>query len=200
MNIPINLAVEDSLSETVLQKLIQFTGRNFAVGTVYGRNGNGYLKKTIDGWNNAARGAPLLLLTDLDNENCPPSLITSWLSKPKHNNLLFRVAVKEVEAWLIADQSLARYFRIPAALIPANPEALADPKAEIIRLAERSRSKDIRRSVVPRPGTTARQGPAYNSCLEQFVRENWDINTARRISTSLDRTIERLSKFTPSWD
>jgi len=199
MTIPINLAVEDSLSETVLRKLLETTKRGFSVGTVYGRGGNGYLRKTIEGWNNAAKGTPLLLLTDLDMDDCPPSLISKWLSTPKQHNLLFRVAVREVEAWLLPDAGLAPYLSVASRLMPQSPELLDDPKAEVIKLASRSRSSDIRRSLVPRPGSTARQGPGYNSCLEDFVRRSWDVNGARKRSASLDRTLARLSAFVPIW-
>jgi hypothetical protein len=199
MSIPINLAVEDSLSETVLRKLLEATKRDFSVGYVYGRGGNGYLRKTIEGWNNAAKGTPLLLLTDLDMEECPLSLISKWLSTAKQHNLLFRVAVREVEAWLLADAGLATYLSVASRLMPENPESVDDPKAEVIKLASRSRSSELRRSLIPRPGSTAKQGPGYNSCLEEFVRKSWDVNRARQRSASLDRTLARLSAFVPLW-
>lgn len=103
--IPVNLAVEDELSEVVLRRLLA-DARCYAVGTVYGRRGNGYLRKTIVGWNRAARGCPFIVLTDLDNTRCAPSLIAEWLTVPKHPNLLFRIAVREVEAWLLSDARL----------------------------------------------------------------------------------------------
>jgi hypothetical protein len=49
--IPISLAVEDELSEVVLQRLIVATGRQFAVGPTYRRGGFGYLKKRAVAWN-----------------------------------------------------------------------------------------------------------------------------------------------------
>jgi len=200
MTIPINLAVEDSLSETVLRRLLNATQRDFSVGYVYGRGGNGYLRKTIEGWNKAARGTPLLLLTDLDNEDCPLSLISNWLSTTKHHNLLFRVAVREVEAWLLADVGLATYLRVTPHLIPEDPELLDDPKGQMIKLAARSRSREIRRGLIPRPGSAAKQGPGYNSFLEVFVRDSWDVSRARQVSASLDRTLARLSAFAPAWE
>ena len=62
--IPINLAVEDDLSEWVLRVLIDYVNREYSIGTTYGRNGFGYLRKTVRGWNTAARGIPFVLLTD----------------------------------------------------------------------------------------------------------------------------------------
>ena len=42
--IPVNLAVEDDLSEAVLKRLLMHTARGFAIGTVYGHSGYGYLR------------------------------------------------------------------------------------------------------------------------------------------------------------
>src|SRR5690349_4586801 len=100
--IPVNLATEDELSEVVLRKILAHLNR-YAVGNCYRRGGFGYLQRTISGWNRAARGIPVIVLTDLDQCACPPNLLNNWLNAPCHPNLLFRVAVREVEAWLLAD-------------------------------------------------------------------------------------------------
>ena len=70
--IPIDLAVEDALSEAVLRQMLERCGQKYAVGSVNSRGGNGYLRKTIHGWNAAAKGKPFLLVTDLDSAFCPP--------------------------------------------------------------------------------------------------------------------------------
>src|ERR1044071_4432659 len=103
--IPINLAMEDAVSEAVLQKVLRENRQEYAPATVYSRGGNGYIKRTISGFNNAAKGTPFLVLTDLDTYECPAALVADWLKVPKHSNLLFRVAVTEVEAWLLADRN-----------------------------------------------------------------------------------------------
>ena len=99
--IPLHLAVEDPLSEAVLRELLCQSGRPFAIGRCYQRGGFGYLRKTIQGFNNAAKGIPFAVLTDLDRYPCPMALIADWLRVPRHSNLLFRVAVHEVEAWIL---------------------------------------------------------------------------------------------------
>ena len=127
--IPIQLAVEDDLSEAVLRKILSTSSRPYAVGTCYLGRGFGYLRKTIHGFNNAAKGTPFLVLTDLDQAECPPELIRTWLQAPIHSNLLFRVAVREVEAWLLADQAgLARFLGIRRALVPQSVDAIPDPR------------------------------------------------------------------------
>jgi len=197
--IPVNLATEDELSEITLLRVLADANR-YAVGTAYRRGGFGYLRRTIHGWNSAARSVPFVVLTDLDTCECPPRLISDWLHVQKHPNLLFRVAVREVESWILADpRNLAKFLGVSRTLIPTDTDAIADPKAAIINLARTSRSKAHRDRIVPGKNSTAKQGPDYNGCLGSFIRELWDIETAKRNSPSLARTVDRITSFTPLW-
>ncbi len=198
--IPIQLAVEDELSEVVLRRVLLCTGRPFAVGAAYGRRGNGYLKTRMEGWNNAARSIPILVLTDLGAGVCPGSLVADWLEGPPHPNLLFRVAVREVEAWLLGDGGkLADYLGCSSGRIPAEPEKLLDPKRTLIELAAKSRSAAIREQIVPRKGSTAKIGPSYNLCLGKFVTTQWRADIAAARAPSLARALRRLREFEPWW-
>ncbi len=198
--IPINLAVEDALSETVLRRLLAAADRAFAVGTCYSESGYGYLKRTIAGFNAAARGTPFLVLTDLDRATCPSTLIREWLHTEPHPNLLFRIARREVEAWLLAHaDAMARFLRIRSGLIPRDPESLADPKRTLIDLAARSRSRDIRGDLVPPRGSSRVQGPDYNGRMAQFVNEHWDPAVAAASAESLRRALRAVNAFQPRW-
>src|SRR5271157_5538724 len=109
--IPLSLAFEDALTESLALKILQTIPTEYATQTVYNRGGYGYLKRTINGFNNAAKGTPFLVGTDLDHYECPAALIQNWLNNPKHHNLLIRVAVREAEAWVLADrQGIANFF------------------------------------------------------------------------------------------
>jgi len=71
MNIvPVNLAVEDELSEAVLRAILSQL-RGYAVGVAYRRGGSGYLRRTIRGFNNAARGTPYVVLADFGPLSMP---------------------------------------------------------------------------------------------------------------------------------
>lgn len=77
------------------------------------------------GWNRAAKGTPFVVLTDLDTAPCPGELIKSWLANDQHPNLLFRVAVREVESWLMADtDNFAHYIATRKTLMPEDPDGL----------------------------------------------------------------------------
>lgn len=198
--IPVNLAVEDELSETVVRRLLKYVGRGYAIGTTYGLRGNGYLLRNIEGWNRAARGKPFILVTDLDRYPCPSALISEWLNREPHPNLIFRVAVREIESWILADRStFATYLAVSEQRIPADAEAEEDPKRALITAARRSRNRSIRDRIVPRAGSTAQQGPDYNACLSEFVSTKWNIASAARAARSLSRTLKRFRQFTPIW-
>jgi hypothetical protein len=198
--IPIELAVEDDLSAAVLQKILVKSGRPYAVGTAYIGHGFGYLRRNIRGFNHAAKGTPWLVLTDLDTIQCPPELIGAWLPEPPHPNLLFRVAVREVEAWLLADRvGFARFLGARRELVPPNADAIGDPKACLIDLARRSPRRDLRADIVPPPGSTRKIGPNYNGRLISFVRDRWDIYVAKQSSPSLLRTVNAIGRFIPTW-
>src|SRR6266851_2194826 len=102
--IPLCLAFEDELTELLSLKILRTVPTEYATKTIYNRGGNGDLKRTINGFNNASKGTPFLVGTDLDRYICPSALIDDWLTHPKHHNLLIRVAVREAEAWVLADR------------------------------------------------------------------------------------------------
>lgn len=199
--IPLNLVVEDYLSEAVVLKILCASGRPFAVGTRYlGRQGAGYIKKRICGFNRAAKATPFLVLTDLDDETCAPQLLQSWLSEPPNRNLIFRIAVREVEAWLLAHRDgIATFLGIQRDLIPSNVESLKNPKEVLIDLARKSRRGDIRKDIVPSDGSNRVQGPDYNGRLIRFVEESWSPVQAMKNSQSLSSAARALASFKPTW-
>lgn len=193
----INIAVEDSLSEAVIRKLVEQFNPRFTVGYCYCRGGYGYLKRTVRGFNNAAKGSPFLVLADLEAE-CPPTQIKEWLSVPIHPNFLFRIAVKEVESWLIADWlGFASFLGISKNLMPNNVNGIDEPKQCLINLAKRSRKRKLREAIVPSPNSTAKVGPDYNGQLSSFVFNAWNTKEAMRNSDSLYRAVNAISKFQP---
>ena len=158
------------------------------------------LRKTIAGWNRAAKGIPFVVLTDLDDADCAPSLVGDWLAVPKHPNLVFRVAVREVEAWLLGDTvHFAKFIGCAVDKMPHDPDTLPDPKRTLVDLASESRFADIRNRVVPKRGSTAQQGPDYNACLSDFVRGSWSSAESARRSPSLKSALTCFSKFEPTW-
>jgi plasmid stabilization system protein ParE len=198
--IPINIAVEDALTESLLFKLLSTLPNLYATRTIYNRGGNGYLRRNVNGFNLAARGTPFLVGTDLDQYECPPRLIEDWLLEPKHHNLLLRVAVRQAEAWVLADkENFAGFLGIRPSMIREDVESIQDAKRELIQLAAHSRRRALREDICPPLHSTRRVGPNYNARLSAFIHRLWDPSVARQRAASLSRTIDRLVAFRPTW-
>jgi len=194
----INLAVEDHLSEFVLRQIIKQSQRPFVIGNCLCHGGYGYLKKNIHAFNKASKGMPFLVLTDLNSTACPPTLIKKWLPYPKHPNLLFRVAVKEVEAWLLAHrEAFATFLGISEKRIPKDVDAIPDPKQFLINLAAKSKNRKIRDAIVPSRKKTVTIGPDYNEKLKEFINNFWQAEIAASYSPSLQRTVNAIATFEP---
>ncbi|NUM36957.1 MAG: DUF4276 family protein [Candidatus Brocadiae bacterium] len=194
----INLAVEDALSEAVLRKILKSSGKEYAVGKCFGKEGFGYLKRQIAAFNHAAKITPFLVLTDLDRTECPPLLRRDWLSFPKHPNLIFRIAVREVEAWLLAHRKgFSKFAGISTDIIPQKIESMENPKKILVSLVEKSPKRDLREDIVPKPKSTATQGRNYNDRLILFVEKFWEPLLAMENSPSLKRALEAVSQFEP---
>ncbi len=193
--IKIVIAAEDILSIEVAKKLLAKNG-HFNVIKEINTHGFGNLRKNIRAYHNIAyKGIPSIVLTDLDIGNCAPELIHDWLGVEPHNKLLFRVAVREIEAWLLADRKgIAEFMGVKIGKIAYFPEKLDDPKQELIKLA-RSGKKLIKKELVPPQNSTAQIGMGYNATLTKFIQLFWDADRAREHSRSLYRTIDRIKRL-----
>jgi len=195
VSIPINLVFEDELSEFIMSKLLQCFGNKYYTGVTYNGFGFGYIKSNINGFNEAAIGVPFFVLTDLDNSPCAPYIVNNWLNKPVRPNLIFRIAIKEVESWLLADtEGIAGYFGVSKSLISVTPELVPDPKRALINLARKCRKRAIREDIVP-INENATIGPNYNGRLMEFVFDYWNVDNAVPHSDSLRRTYKALKDF-----
>ncbi len=167
-----------------------------AIGSVYGKKGKAYLQRNIGGYNRAACFAPWVVIVDLNQSaDCAPLLRDCWLPSPAPY-MHFRVAVRAVEAWLLADRErLAKFLRVRTPQITRDPEAEDDPKRTMVELARKSRRRGIREDMVPRSGSGRKVGPAYTSRLIEFVgdqADGWRPDVAAGSSDSLNRCLQSL--------
>jgi len=203
---PVNVLVEGITDEVVVRCLFEHAG--LACGTVYGKRGKALLLERLPNYNQAARFTPWLVVVDLDQDaECAPPFVQSILLNPANgmplafqnshsDGTLLRVAVRAIEAWLLADaERLADFLGIRAARIPPNPDAESDPKSTLINLARKSRRRTIRKDIVPREGSGSRVGPGYMGRLIEFVmaaEHPWRPDVAAQRSDSLRRCLESL--------
>ena len=187
------LVVEDILQEVVLRKLLRTYRKDINIVSVSGKCGNTYIKENLRTFNASSQYLPHIVITDLDRISCAPQLIRDWINFDVHKNMLFRVAEKEIDAWLLSDrEGFAKLMNIPINKIPTNTQEIPDPKQYVINLARKSRKKNIKDIV---PNGMAKQGPGYNIILQKFVYEQWNAERAANCNESLRKTIDRLKNF-----
>jgi hypothetical protein len=181
----VNLLVEGVVDEAVGRRLVEVHGGT--VGASFGKRGAGYIQAKISDFSRSSVGMPIFAIVDLMDTrfDCAPELVGNWLPHPAPS-MVFRAAVREIESWIIADsENLASHLSVHYKRIPAHPDEVRDPKAELIRVARRSRSSAVKQGMVPRKGASI--GPRYNSLLVGFVGRTWDPDAAARRSPSLAR-------------
>jgi len=193
----ISTLVEGELDLSVATKLLLHTKHE--VGTAYGRGGFGYIKKTVSGFSRVARGggANYLALVDfMDTRcDCPAAVVSEWIGE-SHKNMVFRVVMREIESWLLADsQAIASFLQVSVNKIPSDVDRLTDPKQTLINIARSSKSSIVRKNLVPAKGSTAREGTLYTSEMMRFIDDKWDVSKACKASPSLEKCIVRLNQL-----
>ncbi len=179
-------AVEGDIDEAVLTKIVESS--DISLAGIFGRAGKQYIYQRLDAYNKAARFYPWIVLLDLDGDApCAPSLVSQRMPCPSRL-LSFRVAVRAVESWLLADQKeFAAFIGVRRSELPNLPDLLPDPKGFVVQLARNSKRKQLRNELVPRLGSGKRVGPAYTSRLMEFSLYHWDPVRAESLSESLRR-------------
>jgi hypothetical protein len=193
----IYLAAEDEPGLAVGRKLVAETPPL----TVYreeNAHGFGRLKnKVLNFQQMGMQGLPVLMITDLDTRPCPSGMINEWLGKAPAPGFMFRICVREVEAWLLSHRTaMAHFLGVAISRIPTAPESLRDPKEILIAVSQHSRHRKIRMGLKPTGSATI--GPDYNRLLCDFICDSWSAEIASQTSPSLARARSRLRQFAES--
>lgn len=191
----INYLVEGEIDEAAAIRIIRHV--NQEIGAGFGKKGCSYIEQKIEKFNKTAQEIYYLSLVDFMDTNCecPPEVISTWL--PHRNDLMiFRVVVREMESWLLADRkNIAKFLNISVEKVPLYPEIENDPKQKLVNLARGSRSSKVRAALVPEKNSTAQVGKLYTSEIKRFISDFWDIESARENSPSLDKCLIRLEEL-----
>ncbi|MBI4706263.1 MAG: hypothetical protein HY744_34635 [Deltaproteobacteria bacterium] len=190
----VSVIVEGDTDDAIVRRVLRDDG--FLVAAVYGRRGKGWIDANVRRYNHAARFAPWLVVRDLNHDaDCAPELVRQKLPDPAPL-MLYRVAVREVEAWLLGDVGgVCRFFAVRPEHVPADPEALADPKAALVTLARRSARRVVRSGMAAGPGSTAAVGPEYVALLGEFAGRHWSWRSAARRCPSLRGLVRALERW-----
>lgn len=187
----IPVVLEGDTDVPVVGRLFEMAG--LELGTVYGLRGKNWLDQKLPAYNNAARHTQWFALRDLNGDAPCAAGLVELLLPARAAGMCLRIAVRASESWLLADRDrMAEFLSVPAYRIPADPDAIDNPKLHLVNLARKSRRRAIREDMVPAPGTTARVGPGYSARIIEFASEIWRPEVARAASPSLARCIAAL--------
>ena len=191
--IEVKVVVEGQIDFAVTQRLLAQFGATAILAAPF--RGRTQILNKLHGYESASRHEPWFVLMDLDNDQCAPSLITSWLPSAA-GQIVVRVAVQEVEAWLLADPSIADTLRVPANLLPSAPDEVPMPKRYLVELVRsHCRTRRVRAEIIPDQGSGA-VGAGYSSLLSDFVRNRWNPTRSAERSDSLRRCLRALDELT----
>lgn len=192
---PMALATEDVLSEAIGLRLLRELPVPVTPGLLLRKDGFGYLRSGMNNWRQLAQRQTVLILTDLDQVACPVALRADWLgNKPAPVNLMLRIAVREVESWVLADHEAMRKLIGQKGTLPPAPDTLPDPKQHFLKLAKLA-AKPVRQDLLKETGAVASQGIGYNHRLTAWIRSDWSPERAAQRSPSLQRTRMRLNEL-----
>jgi hypothetical protein len=192
--IPISVATEDELSEAIALRLISELKRPHRVIHKLGRKGNGYLRTKMDSWCQMAEHQVMMVLTDLDRSNCLVEFRDKWLAhRPLPPSLVFRIAVREVESWALADHQAMRELVGKKGVLPTAPDELPDPKQALLGLGSTA-PKSVRDDLIKSNDGQLRQGLGYNARLTHWINTVWCPERAAERSPSLARARIRLQE------
>ena len=183
-----HVVVEGESDKAAARRVVEFAGRQVRHVTV--TRGKTKLDSKLANYSRAARDQPWVVFRDSDNQ-CPVSLRRRLLAGIPDNPLFaLRIVHTMTEAWLMADRlGFSRYFAVSSDTVPVDPEAKAHAKQTLLRLCQRSRSRDIREEVVH---GQAHPGPLFVERLTEFASRHWNVSVAAQSCPSLQRAITAL--------
>lgn len=182
-----HIVVEGSTDEVVLRRLLSFVG--VEADRAFGLRGRQYVLRNLPRYNQAAQHFAFVALVDFDMEsNCVGAFVNAHLQQPSPL-MRFRVAVRAIESWLMADRTgLANFLAIRQGSVPDEPDGVGYPKVQMVNLARSSRRSAIKNAMVPRDGSGAAVGPGYSGTLIDFASSYWNVEQALQRSPSLNRS------------
>ena len=111
--------------------------------------------------------------------------------------MCFRIAVRSVESWLMADKNgLSEAFGLLLIDLSKAPDDLMQPKIKMLEALMRSKKREVRETMVVRNRTGAlEEGPEYNARLASFTDNVWRPAVGSAHSSSLRRAILRIDEL-----
>lgn len=199
---------EDPVTLAIINKILSVYAPNLQIIQSLPARGS-EIKKKISNFNQLSQSSPVILLTDLDTDDCAPALKDKLLKgMEQHTDFILNIAVDEAEAWLMADrENFASFLNVKITDMPESalqkqggrkplPEMSIPIKASYYlthALALKSTKTEIREQIAV-VGKSCK-GKEYNSTLLPFIKNQWNISVAMENSDSLKRMVSRIVKL-----
>ncbi|VVD89531.1 hypothetical protein PCA20602_01548 [Pandoraea capi] len=191
---------EDELCCVLAEAILAHVGLPFEVKQRLVSGGESKFRQKIPAMNNVAENVmPVLMVADADQAACVVEQRDLWLPRHPSERLAMRLAVREAEAWVLADHvGLSHFANVSKDVFPAQPEDEIDPKQTLLGIIKRCKRRELRDEMLPMKGATSPVGLGYNIHMSDFVRTCWSAERAARRAPSLARAIPRVeSLLTP---
>jgi len=185
---------EDELCCSLAEELVRKSDKGFLVHQRMVMGGASKFKAKISTMNQvAANVMPVLMIADADQAPCASLQMKLWSPEHPSDNFCMRLAVREAEAWVLADDmGFSNFAQVSKDIIPMSPESEVDPKRKLLSIVKRSKRRDLREEMLPTKGSMSVIGLGYNIHIVDFVRNHWNIKRACSRSPSLEKAVFRL--------
>ena len=191
------VVVEGDTDLPYVRKLVSEAG--LTVTSEVDAGGKGSIDRDLKKYNAMAKTMPLLVVRDLDHDAPCGGTFVAQLKLKQSRWLRLRVAVRELEAWVLADAvGLSKFLGVDAKWLPEDPDSETNPTRSLLSIATRSPAR-IRRKLLPEKGSAAVVGPLYEAALIEFGELGWDAARAAKRSPSLRRARASLKTLAVSW-
>jgi hypothetical protein len=195
----IAVVVEGPTDRAAVERILASRGWTVDSNRLFVVGGKAKLDARIAGYAAAAVHSPWFVLRDGDHDgdDCPARLVRQLIPSPDASGgMCLRVAVRMVEAWLLADTAaVSEYFAVTTSRVPPDPDRLDNPKLALVDLCRRSRLRAVREGMVPPPRGRGSVGPEYTTLVSAFFETRWEPDVAARRSPSLDRALQHLDRL-----
>jgi len=205
-------AGEDPVTCAILRRLIRDYAPHLHILREEPARG-GQLKKMISQFNRLAQTTPVILLEDLDTDDCAPITRKKLLNgEEQAEDFIINIAVDEAEAWLYADpEGLSRYLKVPKEDIPVSTlqkmggvhsrYEVSTPIKTSMHLTKvlinSSTDEELKKMVKSPDGRC--KGKEYNPAIVKFIEEKWNPESARKASYSLNGMIARIQALSDKY-
>lgn len=204
------IAGEDFVTIEILRRIVGDYAHSLHIISSLPARGS-ELKTKISYFNKVAQTIPIVLLSDLDTDDCAPLAKKKLLIGVNNvaDDFVVNIAVDEAEAWLYADKvGFSKYLKVNLDKFPIAKESTfggskkrievdtpCKTSYHLTHILMKESSDAVKKKQILVEGFGSCKGKEYNSAILPFIRNVWNIESARKNSYSLNGMIQRVQEL-----